>query len=57
MLTVPISSGPRLELVRLYLEGTGNLVWLPELEGNASASHKPLPLGAGVSVINVVNLL
>lgn len=43
--------------MKSYLEAVGKLVWLPELEDNTSASHKHLPLGAGVSVISVAHLL
>lgn len=57
LLTVPISSAPRLEFMKLDLEAMGNLVWLPELEDNTSAPRKHLPLSAGVSVISVANLL
>lgn len=43
--------------MKFFVEAVGELVWLPELEGNTSASHRHLPLGAGVSVISVANLL
>lgn len=57
VLTIPMSSAPQLEFMKLDLEAMGNLVWLPKLEDNTSPSRKNLPSGAGFSVISVANLL
>lgn len=48
VLTIPISSTPRLEFVKLDLEAIGNLVWLPKLEDNTSPSRKKSAFGCWV---------